>query len=153
MPESKPNATCFWIAIVVLALGMAGAWRVASSNTGIDFFHLWGVGHAKGPKVSFTQIYDKQYHPRLVKRLQAYQQHQPSERLELWLAENRRLYDTGFHPTGTPFFYTVHAIANGGSPPSIDPDRSFWIFQIFSVLVFVIIDIIVHLIEPRSELN
>ena len=138
MSPAESHKKYFWIAIVVLALGLFGAWRIASSNSGIDFFHIWGVGTAKAPKLPFTRIYDKEYHPAFMAELREYAKLYPSERLDLWLTENDRLYDSGFHPTGTPFFYTVHAISHGGSPEGLGPDVAFWNFQVFSTLLFVL---------------
>ncbi len=124
------------VSMVLVLLGLGHCYLVAERSSGIDYFHLWAVPEMA--QSSQTSIYDAANHPRLLgefQRLhgQANGNSPASDRLRNWLSENKRLYKTGLHPTGSPFFYAANGFFRSGNV-----ETDFWVFQTVSTLVFVL---------------
>jgi hypothetical protein len=142
MPESstdKRNSRALYagVALLVMALGLGSSWQIARLASGIDYLHIWSLAGWNRLTPTFSDIYDRQRHADIVGELQQVADDWQSPRLNEWLQRNRLLYPTGFHPTGTPWFYSANRWSSGGWP-GWGPDAGYRVFQTVSILVFAV---------------
>lgn len=119
-----------WLTLLAWAFCLEGlflAFYVAPVSFSLDFYHINFVPPAVR---SGLNVYDVEDHSAIVNSIIESSQSDPSERLQRCVGANRRLYETGFCPTATPFLYTLHSLGLIG--PFV---ARFWMFHVAATIV------------------
>ena len=82
--------------------------------SGIDFLHFWLAPRMQRHE-DIETIYDRTAHPDILEIVESLAEESGSARFSALLTENKRIYSSGFEPTGSPFFYSILGSIQTGS--------------------------------------
>jgi hypothetical protein len=126
-----------WLVCSRFAIGLLAAAALfkfiviaGNPNAGEDFLHFWLIPAmvADTPSVN---VYDRNEHPGMLEKQMPALKLLRSERVDGWLRNYEQRYASGLHPTGSPFFYGVHGLAQ----TRLGIEFDYWLYQSISMLV------------------